>query len=55
MNINGQGHSDSTKLSRSMTKTNKITCAASNDSEDQPEHLSSLISLCCLLEEGLGP
>ena len=34
-------------------KTNKITCATSEDS-DQPGHLSSLISLHCP-SEGLGP
>ena len=31
-----------------------MTCAASEDS-DQPGHLPSLISRCCLHEEGLGP
>ena len=35
-------------------KTNNMTCAPSKDS-DQPRHLSSLISLCCPPEEGLGP
>ena len=34
-------------------KTNKLTCAPSEDS-DQPGHPPSLISLCCLHEETLG-
>ena len=35
-------------------KTNKMTCAFSEDS-DQPVHPPSLISLCCPHEEALGP
>ena len=35
-------------------KTNKMTCAPSEDS-DQPGHLPSLISLRCPHEESLGP
>ena len=35
-------------------KTNKMTCAPSEDS-DQPRHPPSLISLCYLCEESLGP
>ena len=31
-----------------------MTCAPIEDT-DQPEHLPSLISLCCLHEEELGP
>ena len=35
-------------------KTNKMTCAPSEDS-DQPGYPPSLISLCCPHEETLGP
>ena len=35
-------------------KTNKMTCAPSEDS-DQPGHPPSLISLRCPQEESLGP
>ena len=35
-------------------KTNKMICAPSKDS-DQPGHPPSLISLCCLPGESLGP
>ena len=35
-------------------KTNKMACAPSEDS-DQSGHPPSLISLCCLHEESLGP
>ena len=41
MNIIIESHRD---------KTNKMVCASSEDS-DQPGHLPSLISLCCLHEE----
>ena len=43
-----------------MDKTNKMTCASSEDSDqpetpsedsDQPGHMPSLISICCLHEE----
>ena len=35
-------------------KTSKIGCATSEDS-DQPRHPPSLIRVCCLHEESLGP
>ena len=35
-------------------KTNKMTCAPSEDS-DQPRHLPSLLSRCCAPEASLGP
>ena len=35
-------------------KTYKMACAPSKDL-DQPGHMPSLVSLCCLHEESLGP
>ena len=37
-----------------LDKTYKMGCVPSEDS-DQPGHSPSLISLCCLHEESLGP